>query len=134
MDWATDARRHVLDCLQDLRDAEAVLATLQGGSHDHLLMADAVARLSLAADKAVRKQALRAALFDAAALSVTGPGQYLSTYDGQAPAEYLRVLAECLAGVRGRLENGADGFAAVFKGRRTTIAIELASRQALPGA
>jgi hypothetical protein len=134
MDWATDARRNVLDSLQDLHDAEAVLATLQGGSHDHLLMADTVARLSLAADRAVRKQALRAALFDAAALSVTEPDEYRSTYDGQAPAEYLRVLGECLAGVRGRLENGPSGFAAVFKGHRIAIDIELASRQARTGA
>jgi hypothetical protein len=57
MDSLTDARRELMDCLQDLRDAEAKLTTLPTGSRARLLMEEAVARLSEAVDLAERNAA-----------------------------------------------------------------------------
>ena len=68
-----------------------------------------------------RDQAIRAALWDVAALAAIMAGEFFATYAGPNRGEYIRVLRGYLADLGGRLEDGPTGPVVAVDGRRIAI-------------
>jgi hypothetical protein len=68
-----------------------------------------------------RDQVLRAALRDVAALAAIVAGEFDATYVGPDRAGYLHVLADYLADLGGRLDEGPSGPVVAVDGRRIVI-------------
>jgi hypothetical protein len=68
-----------------------------------------------------RDEAILAALRDAAVLAEIMADEFHSTYDGRERAEYLRVLADTVADLGGRLEESDRRVDVAFGDRRIAI-------------
>lgn len=68
-----------------------------------------------------RDEAILAALRDAAVLGEIMADEFHATYEGQERAEYLRVLADTVTDLGGRLEESDRGVDVTFADRRIAI-------------